>query len=225
MGPREHDGGGAPAAGARAAGRRLQCAVRAAVGVARPGLRLPHRALLPRQLHPGVPRVLRQARRDGARPLPPRHAPCPGRAAVAQGLPVVRDGPGTRRRRGRRPRLFPAVQALLQAQLLRRRALPAHVPPHPAAGGGGGGQPEPHVGRLVPRRPTPGEVHQYGGHRRLPALAEERQHVHLQRRDHHRVLPLRQEVLAQLAHAILEVRAQGDGLWVEENWHWLWDGH
>jgi hypothetical protein len=209
MGRDQHDGGGASAPGARAAGRPRQRALRPAVGDARPTVRLPHGLLLPRQLHQAVPRVLRPARPHGPRPLQPPHEPRRDRWTVAQGLPVVRPRPGSRRRRRRRPRLLPALPPVLPAQLLRRRALPAHAPQHPAAGGGG--QPEPDVGRLVPRRPAPRTVHEDGGHRRLPPVAQGRQHVHVQRQDHHRLLPFRQEVPAQLAHQVLEIRAQGDG--------------
>jgi hypothetical protein len=219
MGRDQHGGGGAPAPGARAAGRRLQRALRPPVGVARPAVRSPHGALLPRQLHQAVPRVLRPAGRDGTRPLQPPHEPRRGRRAVAQGLPVVRPGPGPGHRRGRRPRLLPALPPLLPPPpLLRRRALPAHAPQHRPAPVGGG-QPEPHVGRLVPRRLSPRAVHEDGGHRRLPPVAQGRQHVHLQRQDHHRLLPFRQEVPAELAHQVLEVRAQGDGVWLKTIMH------
>lgn len=55
-------------------------------------------------------------------------------------------------------------------------------------------------------------------------MAQERgrEDLRVQRGEHHGLLLVCKEVLAQLAHPVLEVRAQGDGLWMNmerENTH------
>ena len=168
MGQGEHVGRGAAAASERVA-RPGERALRAALRVVHSTLRLPGGVQLPDA-------VEGELRRRVRRPWAGRPWAVPGWAgaggaagAVPEGRAVVRAGPGTRRRRGRRRAVLPQVPGALPPAVLRGRALPADGALH--RGARADRQPQRHVGRLVPRRRAPGHVRRERRRRGVPETA------------------------------------------------------
>ncbi|CAI0437079.1 unnamed protein product [Linum tenue] len=192
LGPAVDDRSRAPASRQRAP-RLRQPPLRPLIGILHPALQLHHRLQLPPRLSPHLRGALRPPGPSGPGPLQPTDEAQDLAGPVAEGRPVVRDGPEAGRRDGFGPGLLPGLPAPLHGPLLRRRALPPHLRPRhgvrpPEL------QPHADVDRLVEGRAPPEQLLGQGRHAAVVGRDEERHAVCLQREGDVALLYVCQEV-------------------------------